>query len=114
MVEIQYDGLTHLTIRGHAGKAPRGENLICAAVTALALTLGENCQEKKIVPGWAEFTGGSRDFYRGMSRGFDLLARQYPMEMHYTCVRFDKMKSVCYNECTISAQKEKETEHGRK
>ena len=90
MVEILNDGETHLTIRGHAGKAPRGENLICAAVTALALTLGENCEAKKIVPGWAEFTGGSRDFYRGMSRGFDLLAHQYPMEVHYKCVELTR------------------------
>ena len=114
MVEILYDGVSRVRIRGHAGSAPRGENLICAAVTALALTLGENCNCKEMMPGRADFIGGSPEIYRGICRGFALLAREYPKEVHYKCVGFDKTKNICYNECTISAQDKKETENGRK
>lgn len=44
MIEVQYwngaDGSRNLQMQGHAGSAPRGQDLICAAVSTLALTLG--------------------------------------------------------------------------
>lgn len=48
MIEIKfyYDhrGGIHLTIRGHAGAAPKGEDLICAACTMLAYTAAQAVQ----------------------------------------------------------------------
>ena len=43
-VNISFDpnrGSVKLKMRGHASYAPRGEDLVCAAVSALALTAGE-------------------------------------------------------------------------
>lgn len=44
MIKVQYwngaDGSRNLQMQGHAGSAPRGQDLICAAVSTLALTLG--------------------------------------------------------------------------
>lgn len=43
-VKFHYDnsrGCIKLRIRGHAGSAPRGEDLVCAGVSALALTAGQ-------------------------------------------------------------------------
>lgn len=44
MIKVQYwngaDGSRNLQMQGHAGAAPRGQDLICAAVSTLALTLG--------------------------------------------------------------------------
>jgi len=37
-------GSMKLRIRGHAAAAPRGEDLVCAAVSALALTAGQSAQ----------------------------------------------------------------------
>jgi len=43
MVIVQYwngeDGSRNLQMQGHAGSAPRGQNLVCAAASTLALTL---------------------------------------------------------------------------
>jgi len=43
-VKLNFDsrrGTIRLRLRGHAGSAPRGEDLVCAAASALALTAGE-------------------------------------------------------------------------
>jgi uncharacterized protein YsxB (DUF464 family) len=51
MVEIKffYDnrGGIHLTLRGHAGAAPKGEDMICAACTTLAYTAAQAVQFMK-------------------------------------------------------------------
>lgn len=42
--KLNYDnfrGCIKLRLRGHAAAAPRGEDLVCAAVSALALTAGQ-------------------------------------------------------------------------
>lgn len=38
-----------LTVQGHAGFAPRGQDIVCAAVSALMLALCERLQEKNLV-----------------------------------------------------------------
>ena len=38
-----------LTLEGHAGYAPAGQDIVCAAVSALMLALAERMQEKNLV-----------------------------------------------------------------
>ena len=38
-----------LTVRGHADYAPKGQDIVCAAVSALLLALAERLQEKNLV-----------------------------------------------------------------
>lgn len=44
MIEVQYwngaDGSRNLQMQGHAGAAPKGQDLVCAGASTLALTLG--------------------------------------------------------------------------
>ena len=86
MIFIQYDGTCRVTVRGHADYGRKGEDLICAAVSALVLTLRENCREAEIRPGYGKLTGGNREIFRGICLGFSLLARQYPHYVHYSCL----------------------------
>ena len=70
--------------RGHAGAGPKGQDLVCAAVTALLLTLRENgCGI--LEPGRAEIRGekGAKPVFDGISRGFSLLAEHYPGHITY-------------------------------
>lgn len=45
MVVVRYwngaDGSRNLRMQGHAGAAPRGQDLVCAGASTLALTLGK-------------------------------------------------------------------------
>ena len=46
MIQIFYDRSAHrVSVSGHAGTAPAGEDLVCAAVTALTLTLAQNIED---------------------------------------------------------------------
>ena len=51
MIEIKFytdtRGGIHMTLRGHAGAAPKGEDLVCAACTTLAYTAGQAAQDLK-------------------------------------------------------------------
>ena len=38
------NGSIHMTLKGHAGAAPKGEDLICSAATMLAYTVGQAVQ----------------------------------------------------------------------
>ena len=38
------NGSIHMTLKGHAGSAPKGEDLICSAATMLAYTVGQAVQ----------------------------------------------------------------------
>ena len=43
MIEIHYyRGYHRITVRGHAGSAEEGKDLVCAAVSALVLTAAAN------------------------------------------------------------------------
>ena len=43
MISVTYDTKHHrLIAKGHAGSGPRGHDLVCAAVSALVMTLGAN------------------------------------------------------------------------
>lgn len=55
MITIQSDGATYVRIDGHAGYAPVGSDIVCAAVSVLYETL------KELLKGQAEVT--ERDGY---------------------------------------------------
>lgn len=68
-----------ITIRGHAGYGPAGSDIVCAAVSILAETLGAGLppREVKLGPGLAEFPhpGPEGEF---LWRGLCLLAASCP------------------------------------
>lgn len=81
-----------MTVEGHSGSAPKGEDLICSASTILTLTLVELvetvCAEKQteIRDGYAMIRGDRKaaqylDFAR---TGFRMLAEMEPE--HVVCV----------------------------
>ena len=87
MMEVTYDGDCCLEVRGHAGTAPRGQDLICAGATVLVLTLGEQAEEKEIRRGYARITGGNREVYIAIAAGFQLLAKNFPEGVHFKCIQ---------------------------
>jgi len=49
MIRVTYDRKAHwLTVKGHAGASPHGEDIVCAGVSALVCTLAEavRCMER--------------------------------------------------------------------
>lgn len=80
-----------MTIEGHSSSAPKGEDLVCAAVSALGLTLAEfvegRCRDRivSIRDGFIcvqgdKSTAQAFDFAR---TGFRMLAEMYPE--HVVC-----------------------------
>lgn len=50
MIHVKFeftDDRMTLRVRGHAGSAPRGEDLVCAGATMLAYTLAQNVRDKR-------------------------------------------------------------------
>ena len=62
-----------LTLEGHAGYAPTGKDIVCAAVSALVLALAERLQEKNLVrelimrPGYVRIAMRGADREHGIS-----------------------------------------------
>jgi len=92
-----------LTVKGHAKSADYGKDLICAAVSALALTLGGNveymadsgCVTEPVVrleEGDAQISCKPLSRFRAVVRqtflsvcvGFELLAKKYPEYISFT------------------------------
>lgn len=96
MINVTYNRReTTLTVKGHAQSAPKGEDLICAAVSALAYTLAAFCRERnaastvRLAPGDAVVEADARadgieDAYEFVRTGLQLLAVQTP---RYVSVR---------------------------
>ena len=99
-----YRQYNRVVIHGHAGSGPEGHDLVCASVSALALTLAGNvsymeAQEAvhgvivKLEEGNAEiqFTPYRRyrdsveQVFRSICVGFELLATKYPGNISYEC-----------------------------
>lgn len=106
MIRVRYEwdeevGRLHLSIRGHAGSAPAGRDLVCAGASMLAYTALEVLQEARDAGEAASafhreergrMTMGSDFCDRGVKErvdavctGFRLLAERYPQY-----VRFEK------------------------
>ena len=103
MIRVVYHRLyNRVTIEGHAGSGPEGHDLVCASVSALALTLAGNvsymqAQEAvygvimKLEEGSAEiqctayrrYKDSVEQIYRAICVGFELLASKYPNNISY-------------------------------
>lgn len=106
MIEvIYYREHNRVTVKGHAHSNEYGKDLVCAAVSALALTLAANvgnmaakdyvtAYTTRLDPGDAEISCNPRNRYRASVKqvfmsvcvGFEILADQYPDFISY-CVR---------------------------
>lgn len=91
MIRAVFDG-THVTVCGHAGHAPAGQDIVCAAVSALVYALAGSLEETGqaaricIRRGFAEVEGaGDCGAAFALVRcGLAQLARQYPACMQVT------------------------------
>ena len=106
MINVVYHALyNRVTVEGHAGSGPEGHDLVCSAVSALALTLAGNVaymesQEAvrnvitKLDEGNAEiqctpyrrYKDSVAQIYRAICVGFELLATKYPENISYEVV----------------------------
>lgn len=103
MIRVVYDvANNHVTISGHAGSGPEGHDLVCAAVSALALTLAGNVAymkaqeavhgeiikleegnaEIKCVP-FRKYKDSVAQVMRSVCVGFELLSTKYPENITY-------------------------------
>ena len=103
MIHVTYHRkYNRVTVEGHAGSGPEGHDLVCSAVSALALTLAGNvsymeAQEAvrnvviKLKEGNAEiqctackrYKESVEQIYRAICVGFELLATKYPKNISY-------------------------------
>ena len=97
-----YREYNRVTIEGHAGSGPEGHDLVCAAVSALALTLAGNVSYMEtqeavrnvitdLKEGYAEiqctanrrYKDSVEQIFRAICVGFELLATKYPDNISY-------------------------------
>jgi uncharacterized protein YsxB (DUF464 family) len=103
MIQVVYHRLyNRVTVSGHAGSGPEGHDLVCAAVSSLALTLAANVSYMeaqdavhgvitKLEEGNAEiqctsyrrYKDSVEQIYRSICVGFELLATKYPDNISY-------------------------------
>ena len=103
MIKVSYHRqYNRVTVEGHAGSGPEGHDLVCAAASAIALTLAGNvsymeAQEAvysvitKLEEGSAEiqctpyrrYKDSVAQIYRAICVGFELLATKYPENISY-------------------------------
>jgi uncharacterized protein YsxB (DUF464 family) len=103
MIHVTYDKHhNRVAVHGHAGSAPIGHDLVCAAVSALALTLAGNVSYMqaqdavyevviKLDEGNAEiqctphrrYKNSVAQIYCAICVGFELLATKYPENISY-------------------------------
>ena len=103
MIQVTYyRQYNRVTVEGHAGAGPEGHDLVCASVSALALTLAGNVSYMesqdavrdviiKLEEGNAEiqctpyrrYRDSVEQIFRAVSVGFELLATKYPVNISY-------------------------------
>ena len=99
---IYYRRYNRVTVEGHAGSGPEGHDLVCASVSALALTLAgnvaymktqdavygeilkleEGCAEIQCTP-YRRYKDSVEQIFRAICVGFELLATKYPENISY-------------------------------
>lgn len=99
MVEIRnhiMPGVGLIVIDGHAGAGEYGSDVICAAVSALTVTLAERLRrsDTKTGSGWAMIPYSRRARRERESAefaicGYRLLAEKFPENVHYQEIRGD-------------------------
>lgn len=97
-----YRQYNRVTVEGHAGSGPEGHDLVCASVSALALTLAGNVSymeaheavysvtidlkegnaEIQCTP-YRRYKDSVAQIYRSICVGFELLATKYPENISY-------------------------------
>ena len=89
MIRITRQGETAVSLEGHAGSDVYGRDLVCAAVSALVLTLAEAVKDKPgtevvLNPGNSHIRSGpeAEAAFDCICKGFALLAKKYP---DYVC-----------------------------
>ncbi len=107
MIRVVYNRKTRrVTVKGHAGAAPKGNDIVCAAVSALTYTLAANALDLKdcgftrrvmtrLDHGDSEIHVTPKRPWRGTTDlvfssvcvGFRLLAENYPKYIEYQEVR---------------------------
>lgn len=103
MIHVTYDKChNYVTITGHAGCAPKGHDLVCAAVSALALTLAGNVayleSQEAVYDAILKLEEGNavikctayrkhketvEQIFRTICVGFELLSTKYPENIFY-------------------------------
>ena len=104
MIHVVYHRkYNRVTVEGHAGSGPEGHDLVCASVSALALTLAGNVYYMKsqdavyrdivkLKDGNAEiqctphrrYRDSVEQVFRSICVGFELLATKYPENISYS------------------------------
>lgn len=91
VIVIKYDARRGLLrCDGHAGYAPRGQDIVCAAVSAVLYTLAANLPRRRVrklelTPGKAHICAKgwrARRAFRFALRGLAAIARSYPACVH--------------------------------
>ena len=103
MIRVVYNRLyNRVTIEGHAGSGPDGHDLVCASVSALALTLAGNVSYMKVQDAvydeilkldegnaeiqctpYRRYKDSVSQIFRAICVGFELLATKYPENISY-------------------------------
>ena len=103
MIQVTYyRRYNRVTVEGHAGSGPKGHDLVCSAVSALALTLAGNVsymEAQEAVYGvtidlkegnaeiqctpYRRYKDSVAQIYRAICVGFELLATKYPDYISY-------------------------------
>ena len=82
MINVRIDSnQCHLFVEGHAEYAPKGQDIVCAAVSALAQTLAAHpCCGSRVDNGrihvWANRP--MQEIFKAFEIGFCAMAHQYP------------------------------------
>ncbi len=103
MIKINYYGKYGISVRGHAGAAPSGKDIVCAAVSALTYALLNTMLENKtrlesctlnigngkadiFVTPKAVYENECSGAFDAVTCGYKLLAKDYPdfVEIKYT------------------------------
>lgn len=102
MIAIRRPAPTRITLRGHAGSGEFGRDLVCAAVSALALTLAENLKYQCrpgicLRPGDADLscvcTPEAERLFDSFWHGFRLLAQMYPESVQLDSAVYDALSA---------------------
>lgn len=84
MITIKTNGTSEVTVFGHAGYAPHGQDIVCAGVSALFQTLALSAEDAQVEQ-WplqarirAAPTEHNRILFQAFALGCEEIAKQYP------------------------------------
>ena len=103
MIHVTYHRkYNRVTVEGHAGSGPEGHDLVCAAVSALTLTLAGNVSYMEAqeavrnvaidlkegnaqiqCTAYRRYKDSVEQIYRAICVGFELLSTKYPENIYY-------------------------------